>query len=83
MHTIMVILGGLLLLALTALLARVLDRPIRGLVPYFFAVWFVCAAVNMWIGIEYAGYTFIEELPIFLVIFGLPAAAALLLARKH
>lgn len=83
MHTVIVILGGLALLALTVLLARRMGRPIHSLVPLFIVVWFVCAAVNMWIGIRYAGYSFLEELPIFVLIFGLPAAAALLLARKR
>jgi len=36
------------------------------------------AAANMWIGVSQAGYSFQEELPIFLLIFLLPAAAALL-----
>lgn len=81
MHTIMVLLGGMVLLALTVLLARLVERPFRSLVPWFLAVWFVCAAVNMWIGIQSAGYSFAEELPIFLLIFGLPAVAALIVAR--
>ena len=83
MHTILVILGGLLLLALTVLLARLIDRPIRTLLPFFLAVWFVGAAVNMWVGIQHAGYTFLDELPIFLLIFGLPAAVATFLARSR
>lgn len=44
----------------------------------FIGIWFVVAAVNMWIGIAHAGYSFREELSIFLLIFLLPAAAALL-----
>ena len=34
------------------------------------------ALVNMWIGVSRAGYSVAEELPIFLLIFALPAAAA-------
>ena len=42
----------------------------------FVALWFIAAAVNMWIGVARAGYSFMEELPIFLLIFLLPAAVA-------
>jgi len=40
------------------------------------------AAVNMWLGVSRAGYSVREELPIFLLIFGLPAAAAVLMNWK-
>ena len=42
----------------------------------FIVIWFVLAAVNMWLGISTAGFTFMQELPIFLLIFLLPAAVA-------
>ena len=42
----------------------------------FIALWFVAAAVNLWLGVSRAGYTVMEELPIFLAIFAVPAAAA-------
>jgi hypothetical protein len=48
----------------------------------FIGLWFVAAATNMYIGVARAGYAFMEELPIFLLIFGVPAAAALLLRFK-
>lgn len=35
----------------------------------FVAVWGILAVTNMWIGVTQAGYTFLEELPIFLLIF--------------
>ena len=44
----------------------------------FVALWFIAAAVNMWIGVAKAGYSFMEELPIFLVIFLAPTAVAVL-----
>ena len=43
----------------------------------FVAVWFVAAAANMWIGVSQAGYSFQEELPIFLLIFLFPAVVAI------
>ncbi len=48
----------------------------------FVAIWFVAAALNMWIGVSRAGYSFQEELPIFLLIFLLPAAVAILVKWK-
>jgi hypothetical protein len=42
----------------------------------FAATWFVVAAANLWVGISQAGYSFREELPIFLLIFLVPAAVA-------
>jgi hypothetical protein len=41
----------------------------------FSTIGFVVAAVKMWIGVAQAGYSFAEELPIFLLIFLVPAAA--------
>jgi hypothetical protein len=54
----------------------------RRAVTTFIGIWFLAAAVNMWIGIVQAGYSFAEEFVIFLVIFLLPAAAALVIQRK-
>jgi hypothetical protein len=48
----------------------------------FCGVWFVVAAVNMWMGVTRAGYSFREELPIFLVIFLLPAVVAAVVKWK-
>jgi hypothetical protein len=45
---------------------------------HFIAIWFVAAAANMWIGVSQAGYSFQEELLIFL----LPAAVAILAKWK-
>ena len=36
----------------------------------------LAALLNLWIGVSRAGYTVLEELPIFLLIFAVPAAAA-------
>jgi len=47
----------------------------------FIGLWFVAAAVNMAIGVLKAGYGFMDELPIFLLIFSVPAAVAFFLQR--
>jgi hypothetical protein len=36
----------------------------------------------MWVGVAKAGYSFTEELPIFLLIFAVPAAVAIVLKWK-
>jgi len=48
----------------------------------FIGLWFIAAALNMYIGVARAGYSFMEELPIFLLIFAVPSIAALLLRWK-
>jgi len=48
----------------------------------FIGLWFIAAAVNMYVGVARAGYSFMEELPIFLLIFGLPAITAAILRWK-
>lgn len=82
MHTLMVIAGGFVLLGLSLAAARLFGAPgSAGLVQAvkaFIGLWLTCAAINMWVGVTRAGYTVGQEAPIFLVVFGVPAAAALL-----
>lgn len=47
----------------------------------FIGLWFAAAAANMAVGVLKAGYSFTEELPIFLLIFALPAAVAFYIQR--
>ncbi len=82
MHTLMLVVAGLVLLAVFLGAARVLARPFKGLLPIFFAVWLGATAVNMAIGVIHAGYSVAEEALVSLVIFGVPAAAAWFLARR-
>jgi hypothetical protein len=48
----------------------------------FVAAWFIAAAINMAVGILKAGYSFGEEFPIFLLIFAIPALAAIFVKWK-
>jgi len=45
----------------------------------FVALWLVIAAANMWVGVAKAGYSLTDELPIFLLIFAVPAVVAIFL----
>jgi hypothetical protein len=78
MHTILIIGGGLVLLAGMAIAGRVIGQPSTAL-QLFLLIWLVVTAVNLWIGVTRAGYTVMQELPIALVVFGVPALIALAL----
>jgi hypothetical protein len=84
MHTIMVVSGGIVLLALFCLIGR-LRNGLPGMARaarLFLPVWFVAAIINLSVGVLSAGYTVVDELPILLVIFGVPAILATLIAWR-
>lgn len=80
MRTALFLVAGLLLLAGFVLLGRLfsIGAPVasRVALSIYIALWFCVAALNLWVGVSKAGYTVGDELPIFLLIFGVPAAAA-------
>ena len=85
MRTGLFLLSGVLLLAAAFVLAKLFSAnypsaPFAGFVG-FVVLWFAVAAFNMWVGVAKAGYSVGEELPIFLLIFSVPAAVAFLLQR--
>jgi hypothetical protein len=71
-HTLKVVAGGLVLLALCIVVGRATGARL------FLPLWLVAAGVNLWFGVSRAGYSLAEEAPVFLIVFGVPAAAALL-----
>ena len=77
-HTFKVIAAGFALLAICLVAGRLMGgEGLTRSALVFVALWFVGAAINMWIGVSKAGYSVKEEAPIFLVVFLLPAAVAL------
>ena len=80
MRTMIIILGGLILFGLALLVTRWIGGtgtgPMVTAAKVFLPIWLVVALVNMWIGVAQAGYSVTEELPIFLLIFAVPAVAA-------
>jgi len=80
MRTAIIILGGFLLLGICILVGRWIGGDYtKGMViaaQVFIPIWLAVAGLNMWVGVAKAGYSVAEELPIFLLIFALPAAAA-------
>jgi hypothetical protein len=76
MHTIKVIAGGFVLLALCLLIGA-------KAVEVFIPLWLVAAGINMWVGVSKAGYSVAEEAPIFLLVFAAPTAVAVLLLWRY
>ncbi|MFA6959432.1 MAG: hypothetical protein WC205_01620 [Opitutaceae bacterium] len=81
MHTLMVMGAGFVLLGL-CLLAGKLTGGMRAAMLVFVVLWFLGALGNLWVGVAQAGYSVRDELPVFVVVFALPAAVALLLCRR-
>jgi hypothetical protein len=82
MHTLKVLAAGLVLLAVCLFIGRGLasGSPVEGLatgVKVFIPLWFVGAAINLWVGVTRAGYTVAEEAPVFALVFAVPVATAL------
>ena len=78
MHTVIVIAGGLGLLAIFLLVGRYLDRSTSAVAHaalWFIVVWLLATGFNLRIGMR-RGYSLAEELPIALLVFGVPAAIA-------
>ncbi|MFT3906481.1 MAG: hypothetical protein QM718_09275 [Steroidobacteraceae bacterium] len=82
MRTGLFLLSGLLLLAATLIIGKLFSSQYPGSTTLaavsFAVVWLVIAAFNMWVGVTKAGYAFGEELPIFALIFAVPAVVAVL-----
>lgn len=79
MRTLTFIAAGIVLFAVIYLVARTLapGGASAMALKIFLPVWFIIAVINLMIGVNTAGYTVMEELPILLVIFGIPAVIAL------
>lgn len=84
MHTIMILSAGLALLALFVGVGHLRGGAAgrtRG-AKWFVPVWFVLALANVTVGVVSAGYTVMQEAPVFLVTFGVPAAIAWWIGRR-
>jgi hypothetical protein len=73
--------GFLLLLVLWVFGKK--QNKINGALKSYILIWFIVCAINMSVGIIKAGYTFMEELPIFLMLFGIPALLAVFLFKSN
>jgi hypothetical protein len=83
MRTPLFLLVGFLLLTASMLLGKLFPSNYPGAAfvatLIFIALWLGISGANLWVGVERAGYTLSEELPIFLLIFCVPAIVAIFL----
>ena len=84
MHTLSVTVAGLLLLGLFCGVgwAFAREQGARSAALVFVPVWFVATALNMWVGVNRAGYTVLQEMPVSVIMFVLPTAFALTLRAR-
>ena len=86
MRTAMILSVGLLLLAAVVIFSRLFTQYYPNAATWavgsFLAIWLIATGFNLWVGVSKAGYSVGEELPIMLVLFGVPAIAAILIRWK-
>jgi hypothetical protein len=80
MHTVMVVGGGLVALALFVVTGKLLGHPTGVGARYFIPVWLIAALVNLYLGTTH-GYSIAGELPFFVIVFGVPALVAYAVMR--
>jgi len=83
MHTLKVMFGGFLLLAVCLLLGRWIGGAaatvVATTIKCFLLLWLVAMLVNMWVGVSKAGYSIKDEAPIALLVFAVPAIIAIVI----
>lgn len=77
-HSLMMILCGLILLTIMVSLQK--GGRAKGAMR-FIPIWLAVSVGNMLVGVYQAGYSWNEELRVLLLVFGVPAAIAFLVAR--
>lgn len=86
MRTTLFLVSGFLILGGALVLARLFSHDFPAAATWgvvaFGIVWLAVTGFNMWVGVSRAGYSVSEEVPIFLLLFAVPLAAALLLRWK-
>lgn len=86
MRTGLFLLSGFLFLAASLIVGKLFSANYPGATAaatvLFVVLWLVIASFNMWVGVAKAGYSVAAELPILALIFGVPAAVAILVRWK-
>lgn len=75
MHTVMVVGGGLVALAVFVVAAATLGKSAAVGARLFILPWLVAALYNLYLGTTH-GYSVVGELPFFAIVFGVPALVA-------
>jgi len=82
MHTLMLVVGGLVALGIFVLAAVLLGRTVADGARIFVWPWLAVSLINMFLGVYWANIAYSAEIPILVVVFGVPAAVAWLVARR-
>jgi hypothetical protein len=82
MHTLMLVVGGLVALGIFVLAAVLLGRTVADGARIFVWPWLAVSLINMFLGVYWANIPYSAEIPILVVVFGVPAAVAWLVARR-
>jgi hypothetical protein len=82
MRTLLLMVAGLALGAVIVVGGRAVGLARGTALTLFGVLWVAVAAWNLWQGVTHAGYSVLEELPIFLAIAGLPLGAVAMLSRR-
>jgi hypothetical protein len=82
MRTVLFLVSGFLFMASLLIVAKLFSQyfpsALNWAIGIGLATWLAITAANMWIGVAKAGYSIADELPILLLLFLVPAAAAVL-----
>lgn len=79
MHMLMVIVGGVVLLGVFLLFGHLWGGTTPALATaakIFIPVWLIVSVTNLWVGVNKAGYTVAQELPILAIVFAVPTVVA-------
>jgi hypothetical protein len=83
MHTLKVMFGGFILLVVCLLLGRWIGGTaatvVANVIKCFLALWLVATLLNMWVGVNKAGYSVKDEAPVALLVFAVPAIVAIVI----
>jgi hypothetical protein len=86
MRTALFLISGLLLMASLLIVAKLFSEHFPSAPNWALAfglgLWLAATGANMWIGVSKAGYSVVDELPILLLLFAVPAAAAALVCWR-
>jgi hypothetical protein len=86
MHTVKILLAGVVLLGLCLLVGRWIFGASRTMmstaVKSFLVLWLIASLGNLWFGVSKAGYSVRGEAPVALLVFGVPAILAALVWWK-
>ncbi len=86
MRTATILAAGLLLLAAVVIFSRLFTQYYSSAATWavgaFLVIWLTATGFNLWVGVSKAGYSVSEELPIMLILFGVPAIVAVVIRWK-